>query len=272
MGFVTETQLRAMLAKGIPNPYPLGDEERLTPAAADFLKSRGIRLARGNKDSRSTGGSRSSESSGISGVPGSSSGSAEQHLPLIPVGVSNRHVHLSQEHVERLFGAGHKLTIDRALSQEGQYAAAEKVTLRGPKGELHNVRVLGPAREHSQVEISRSDSFQLGIQTPLRLSGDIAQSPGVMLLGPADTLWLERGLIIAKRHVHMSPADAKLFQVQQGDRIQLRTIADASNGRSLVFPDVIVRVDSRYRLDYHIDLDEANAAFLSTGDVVEWCS
>ncbi|OPA80273.1 propanediol utilization protein [Paenibacillus selenitireducens] len=248
MGIVTETRLRAMLAKGIPNPFILQAEEKLTPAAADFLKSRGIRIETSVKSSGRTL-------------------NAPSVYPLIPVGVSNRHVHLSRAHVECLFGPGYTLTPDRALSQPGQYAAIETVTLQGPRGEIQRVRVLGPSRAETQVEISRTDGYLLGIHAPVRLSGNVAGTPGAVLVGPQGTLELSHGVIVAECHVHMSILDAAHFQVQNGDTIVVETPSDRS--RRILFPQVIVRVHERYSLDFHIDLDEANAAGLRTGDFVE---
>lgn len=247
MGIVTETHLRAMLAKGIPNPYVLQEGDKLTPAAVDFLKSRGIRVE---------------TSIGPSDVKKSPS-----VYPPIPVGVSNRHVHLSDPHVERLFGPGYKLTPDRMLSQLGQYAALEMVTLRGPKGEIPRVRVLGPSRSETQVEISRTDGFFLGIQAPVRLSGNVADTPGAMLIGPHGMVELSQGVIVAQCHVHMSTVEAAYFHVQDGDTLCLQTSIDQP--RQLIFPKVAVRVHERYSLDFHIDLDEANAVELRTGDFVE---
>ncbi|WP_152391633.1 phosphate propanoyltransferase [Paenibacillus guangzhouensis] len=247
MGIVTESSLRAMLPSGIPNPFTLTSNGKLTPAAADFLRSRGIKvIILDEKEVQRT----------------------RQAFPLIPVGVSNRHVHLSQHHVEQLFGAGTSLTPDRPLSQPGQYAALEKVTLRTAKSEIRGVRVLGPARKETQVEISRTDGFQLGLHAPLRLSGDTANTPGITLIGPAGQVQLAHGVIVAKCHVHMSPADAAVFQVKSGDVMTLRTLH--TQERPLIFPSVAVRVDERYVLDFHIDMDEANAAGLHTGNHVQY--
>ena len=236
-----------MLPSGIPNPFPLAPNGKLTPAAADFLKSRGIKV-------RIWGEMEASRSN--------------LALPLIPVGVSNRHIHLSQQHVEQLFGTGKTLTPDRPLSQPGQYAATEKVTLRTAKSEIRGVRVLGPTREETQVEISRTDGFQLGLHAPLRLSGDTANTPGITLIGPAGQVHLDHGVIVAKCHVHMSPSDAAVYQVKSGDMITLRTLH--TQERPLIFPSVAVRVHERFVLDFHIDTDEANAAGLHTGNHVEF--
>ncbi|MCK9909389.1 phosphate propanoyltransferase, partial [Microbacteriaceae bacterium K1510] len=147
-------------------------------------------------------------------------------LYAIPVGVSNRHVHLSPEDVEILFGPGYSLVPERELSQPGQFAAKEKVTLLGPKGFIQGVRILGPARGATQVEISRTDGFQLGVHAPVRLSGDIEGTPGITLIGPSGCVVLAKGVIVAKRHVHMSPVDADRFEVKNGDTIILQTPGD----------------------------------------------
>lgn len=244
MALITEAVLRAMVKKGIPNPYPFRENDKITPAAMDFLKGRGIQL----EMSKLTQPSHSSE--------------VNREPILIPVGVSNRHVHLSPEDVGELFGSGYSLTPMRPLSQPGQFAAQEQVTLLGPKGVIQGVRILGPARGSSQVEISKTDGFHLGIQPPVRVSGDIEGTPGITIIGPKGLVALEKGAIIAKCHVHMSEQEAKKFDVQQGDSLILQTTGE----RSISFMDVTVRVDSRYILDFHIDTDEANAANLKTGD------
>ncbi|MGG4495192.1 phosphate propanoyltransferase [Brevibacillus reuszeri] len=246
MAVITETTLRAMLRTGVPNPFVVHAEDRFTPAATDFLKGRGIRVeVLGSANAFSDG----------------SEGALEQ---TIPVGVSNRHIHLATEDVERLFGAGYKLTPLRPLSQTGQFAATETVTLLGPKGLMKDVRILGPARGVSQVEISRTDGFSLGIHPPVRMSGSLEATPGITLIGPAGCVVLESGVIVAKCHVHMSDQDARAFHVQDGDSLMLQMLGE----RTLIFPNVTVRVSPRYTLDFHIDLDEANAASLKTGDKV----
>ncbi|WP_409346854.1 phosphate propanoyltransferase [Paenibacillus sp. MBLB4367] len=247
MAFITETSLRVLLPRGIPDPFPLGEGDKLTPAAADFLKDRGIRIGI-PKLCRQT-------------VP---SGHEDPLTATIPVGVSNRHVHLSPEHIERLFGTGYRLTPQRELSQKGQFAAEETVTVAGPKGSLAKVRVLGPSRGASQVEISRTDGYFLGIHPPVRLSGQIRGTPGVTLSGPEGTVALDRGLIVARNHVHMSPEDARRFGVSQGDRL----IVKSAGERPVLYADVVVRVDERFTLELHLDTDEGNAADVKTGELV----
>ncbi len=180
----------------------------------------------------------------------------------IPVAISARHVHLSQAHVEALFGPGHQLTPLRPLSQPGQFACEEVVTLIGPKRTIEKVRILGPARPESQVEISRTDEFHLGIDAPVRASGDIASSPGLTLVGAEGRkVELEKGVICAWRHIHMHPDDATHFGVQDRDVVEVEV--GNPGERSLVFKDVLVRVHTSFKLEMHIDTDEANAAELS---------
>ncbi|OXM13442.1 phosphate propanoyltransferase [Paenibacillus herberti] len=242
MPFITEMQLRASLSKGgLPNPYVLSEGCQLTPAARDFLQSRGITV----------------------GKSGAMSGKqASPALPDIPIGVSNRHIHLSVEHIEKLFGPGYALSPLKELSQRGQFAAKETVSLAGPKGMLKDVRILGPSRGASQVEISRTDGFQIGIHPPLRLSGVIADTPGIAVYGPKGFVYLEQGVIVAKAHIHMSPGDAQAYGVKNGNRVQVRTHGQ----RPLDLHEVVIRVDPRFSLDLHIDTDEANAGFINQGD------
>ncbi|MBO8140958.1 MAG: phosphate propanoyltransferase [Firmicutes bacterium] len=183
-------------------------------------------------------------------------------LGTVPVGVSNRHVHLSEAALEKLFGPGYELRVRRELSQPGQFAAEETVTLVGPKGCLSGVRILGPARRLTQVEISRTDGYALGVHPPVRLSGDIRNTPGIAIVGPRGALSIDEGVIVAARHIHMAPADAQRFGVRDGQRVWVRAETD----RPVIFENVVIRVREDFALDFHIDLDEANAAFLRTGD------
>lgn len=179
---------------------------------------------------------------------------------IIPVAVSARHVHLTKEAVEALFGPGYKLTELRPLSQPGQFAANECVTLVGPKNKIEEVRVLGPVRSKCQVEISRTDEFFLGIDAPIRASGHVENSPGIKLVGDAGELSLKQGVICAWRHIHMTPEDAERFGVADKDIVQV-SLGHAE--RSLTFGNVLVRVSPKYLLEMHIDTDEANAAELN---------
>lgn len=179
----------------------------------------------------------------------------------IPIEVSAHHVHLAQAEVDKLFGPGHQLTPEHELSQPGQFACAEKVDLVGPKGRIANVRVLGPTRKESQVEIAMTEQFKLGIQPPIRESGDLANTPGIRLEGPAGSVQLERGVICAQRHIHMSPEDALRLRLR--DRYVVRVRVEGE--REMTFGDVVVRVSPNFRLAMHIDTDEGNAGNITTG-------
>lgn len=174
----------------------------------------------------------------------------------IPLGVSNRHVHLSAEDYSRLF-PGHPISEKKGLLQPGQYAAEQTVTLVGPKGQLKNVRLLGPLRSTSQVEISRTDARTLGIAAPLRMSGNLKGTPGIRLVSPFGEVELPYGVIVAQRHIHMSPLDALILRVAHGDSV---SVAIEGTDRRLIFDNVAVRVSPDMRLEMHIDTDEANAA------------
>lgn len=181
----------------------------------------------------------------------------------VPIAISGRHVHLDRAAMDALFGEGSELTVYRNLSQPGQFAARETVTLVGPRGEIGRVRVLGPLRKATQVEISRTDEFTLGVDAPVRASGKIQGSAPITLRGPAGTLHLQEGLICAWRHIHMTPTDAAAYDVENGDQVE---VAITGGDRDLTFGDVLVRVKDSYVLEMHIDTDEANAAELSSGN------
>ncbi|MBX3246262.1 MAG: acetate/propionate family kinase [Myxococcales bacterium] len=180
----------------------------------------------------------------------------------IPIAVSARHVHLNRAAMDVLFGPEAELTPMRPLSQPGQFAAEERVTLVGPRGRIERVRVLGPLRPRCQVEVSRTDEFLLGVDAPVRHSGHVQGSAPITLEGPAGTLHLDEGLICAWRHIHMHPTDAEAFGVKDGDEVE---VAITGGVRDLVFGDVSVRVSEKFVLEMHIDTDEANAAELDTG-------
>lgn len=242
MALITEKSLRQLyLKQKLPNKFPLEEGDRLTPSARDYLLEHKIPIINISKRT-------------------------EQHNNcsiMIPVGVSNRHAHLSEEHFHILFGKTADLREERPLSQPGQFAAKEVVTIVGPKGVLQSVRILGPFRDQTQVEVSKTDCFKLGIQPPVRLSGWIEETPGITIVGPMGSVTMEKGLIIAKNHVHMSVKEASKLDVQNGDSLIV-----ASEERSIIFYDVIARVKESYVLDFHLDQDEANAANLTTGDMV----
>ncbi len=185
---------------------------------------------------------------------------AQQQQPFL-VEVSAHHVHLTQEHVEKLYGPGHQLTRHTDLSQPGQFACKEQVTLVGPKGRIERVRVLGPVRKATQAEIAMTEQFKLGVHPPVRESGDIAGTPGCTLEGSAGSVELERGVICALRHIHMTPADALRYGVRDKSFVRVRIAGD----RELVFGDVLVRVDPNFSLAMHLDTDEGNAAGIETG-------
>ena len=184
----------------------------------------------------------------------------------IPVGISNRHIHLNKEDLETLFGKGYELTPIKELSQPGQYACKETLTLVGPSmRSIENVRVLGPLRKQSQVEISMTDSFVLKVKPPVRESGKTEGSAPVIIVGPKGIVSLKEGCIIANRHIHMSPADAAHFGVKDGDYIDV----DAFSGtRKTRWFDVQIRVNDAFRLEMHVDTDDANAVGFKNGSKV----
>lgn len=182
----------------------------------------------------------------------------------VPVGVSARHIHLTQQDVETLFGEGYQLTKKKDL-MGGQYACNETVTIVGLKlRAIENVRVLGPVRKASQVEISSTDALKLGIKVPVRESGNVAGSAPIAVVGPKGAIYMKEGCIVAMRHIHMSPADAAAAGVHDGDEVSVR----ADNERGTVFNHVKIRVNDSFTLEMHIDTDEANASEIRTGDKV----
>ncbi|HEL1551347.1 phosphate propanoyltransferase [Streptococcus suis] len=174
---------------------------------------------------------------------------------VIPLGVSNRHIHLSQEHAVALFGQDYVFHKLKDLSQKGQCAYQECVTLVGPKGIIEKVRILGPCRSNTQIELLKSDCFKLGINAPLRLSGDIVDTPGCIVIGPKGAVQIERGCIVAKRHIHMNPSDAKYFGVEDGQVVSLELPGE----RGGILNQVVVRVSDSFTLECHLDTEEANA-------------
>ena len=180
-------------------------------------------------------------------------------MEKILVEVSARHMHLSQNDLEVLFGAGHQLTNKKDLSQPGQFACEEKVKVVGPKGEMM-FTVLGPVRKDTQIELSLTDARTLGLKAPVRESGDIENSGAVKLVGPEGEIDIEKGVIVAKRHIHMTHADAEKYGVKNGDVVGVEIVTD---GRSIVFNDTVVRVRDDFACAMHIDTDEANAAGIS---------
>ena len=175
---------------------------------------------------------------------------------FVPIGVSNRHVHLSQNDLESLFGSGYELTKIKDISQPGQFACKETVTIAGPKGAIEKVRVLGPTRKQSQVEILKSDCFKLGINAAMRMSGDLAGTPGITLIGPQKSLFLTQGAIVAKRHIHMLPRDGQVGSLK------------VSGERGGILGNVVIRVTTTSALECHIDTEEANAMDLKNGSKI----
>ena len=189
--------------------------------------------------------------------------SAEKGKMTVPVGVSNRHIHLTQQDVETLFGEGYQLTKKKEL-MGGQFASNEMVTIVGLKlRAIENVRILGPVRKESQVEISATDARTLGIKAPLRQSGDIKGSGAIALVGPKGVVYLKEGCIVAARHIHMTPTDANAARLKDGDYVSVRMGTD----RGAVLDNVKIRVDESFSLEMHIDTDEANACSVKQGDV-----
>ncbi len=189
-----------------------------------------------------------------------------QIISKVTVGISARHIHLNREDMDKLFGPGSELTFVKALTQPGQFSAEEQVTLVGPKREIKNVRVLGPLRAQTQVEISRTDAFSLGIKPPVRDSGDLANSAPLKVVGPKGEIELTEGAIIAKRHIHMTPQDSERLGLKDKDIVSVRV---AEGDRALTFDQVLIRVSDKFALDFHVDTDEANAAEIKNGQLVE---
>jgi len=186
-------------------------------------------------------------------------------MKKIPIGVSGRHIHLTQQNIEQLFGEGYQLTPFKPLSQPDQFAAHETVAVIGPKGSFSKVRILGPDRPISQLEISRTDCIVLGIQAPVRESGNIQNTPGILVKGPMGEIELQLGVIVAARHVHFHTSDAKKWGIEDKQKLHVRVEGE----RGVIFEQVIARVSDQFALDMHIDTDEANASGVKNGDVAE---
>ena len=186
--------------------------------------------------------------------------SVESEDEGIPVGISNRHIHLSAEDLEACFGAGYELTPIKDLSQPGQFACKETMTIAGPKGALEKVRILGPVRKETQVELLAADNFKLGIKAPLRMSGDLEGSASVTLVGPKGAVVLKQGAIVAQRHIHMTLEDAEKLGVKNGDIVGI----EVEGPRGGIFKNVAIRANNTSALDCHIDTEEANAMGLNS--------
>ncbi len=183
----------------------------------------------------------------------------------VTVEISARHIHLSQADLETLFGEGYELTVKKMLSQPGQFACEERVTVVGPKRELAGVSILGPVRKETQVELSLTDARSIGVKAPVRESGDIAGSAGCKLVGPKGEIEITQGVIAAKRHIHATTADAERMGLE--DKQIVKVEIPTTDGRSLVFGDVVVRVSDSYALAMHIDTDESNAAAMAPNSI-----
>ncbi|MFA5747668.1 MAG: phosphate propanoyltransferase [Candidatus Absconditabacterales bacterium] len=180
----------------------------------------------------------------------------------VPIGISNRHIHLTKSDVNKLFGEGYELNNIKNISQPGQFACKETVILQGPKGKLENVRVVGPSRKFSQIEIMAGDNFVLGTNAPIKVSGDIKDAESVKVIGPKGEVEMANCMIVAQRHLHCTVDEAKKFGFKDGDVISIKI-----NGiRGLTFENVAVRARDDYALDFHIDIEEANAAGVKVGD------
>ncbi|PWL88851.1 MAG: propanediol utilization protein [Escherichia coli] len=183
----------------------------------------------------------------------------------VTVEISARHIHLSQKDLETLFGEGYELTVKKMLSQPGQFACEERVTVVGPKRELAGVSILGPVRKDTQVELSLTDARSIGVKAPVRESGDIAGSAGCKLVGPKGEIEITEGVIAAKRHIHATTADAERMGLE--DKQIVKVEVPTTDGRSLIFGDVVVRVSDSYALAMHIDTDESNAAAMAPNSI-----
>jgi putative phosphotransacetylase len=193
--------------------------------------------------------------------------SAPAAAPTLLVNSSARHMHISPENLEVLFGKGAELTVHKWLYQKDQFASQQTVTMVGPRKRIiPNLRILGPCRNLTQIELAFTDSIQLGIDIPVRMSGDIEGTPGAYIMGPKGMLEMKNGVIRAARHVHMSPSDAEFYGVKHLDKITLKVTAKGCNTR---FDDLLVRVDPSFKLEVHIDTDEANACDLDNAEKVE---
>jgi len=184
----------------------------------------------------------------------------------LEINASNKHIHLDQDDLDKLFGKGYELTFKKALKQPGQFASEEKVQVIGPKGSFPGIRVLGPLRKDTQLELALTDCRQIGIDAPIRESGNVKGTPGCRLVGPKGEVELEYGVIVAKRHAHFSPEDAKEAGVENGQIVKIKI---ESEERTTIYDDVVCRVSDSCATEFHVDTDEANAAAMGGGAVCE---
>ena len=189
----------------------------------------------------------------------------ERSLTPVPIGISNRHAHVTQEHFAALFGRGSAISKFRELKQPGQYAANEKMDIIGPKGAIQGLRLLGPCRSKTQVEVSLTDAISLGARPPVRESGDLGGSSPLKLVGPGGSVEVQEGLIISRRHLHCSTGEAAAIGVSNGEVVRVR--AGRGGDRETIFEQTVVRVSDKFSLELHLDTDEANAAGVKNGDM-----
>lgn len=196
----------------------------------------------------------------LEAIQASTSHSKKEEVHEIPVGVSNRHVHLSQADLNCLFGEGYQMGKMKDLSQPGQYACKETITICGPKGAIEKVRILGPVRSKTQVEVLTGDCFKLGVVSQIRLSGDLHGTPGITLVGPKGSVQITEGLVVAQRHIHMSCQDAKHFGVEDGQVVSI----EIKGERGGIYNNVAIRANDSSVLEFHVDTEEANAMNLNS--------
>lgn len=188
----------------------------------------------------------------------------ERSVKPVPVGVSNKHLHMSKEDFKAVFGPDAEPTVYRNITQPGFYACNECVTIEGPKGSIEKVRMIGPHRPKTQIEVSMSDAVKLGVKPSVRDSGKLENTPGLKITGPKGSVTVKEGVILSKRHIHFTPQEAAEFKVKDGDIVRVR--CGAGGGRSVVFEDVLCRVSDKFKLELHVDIEEANAALIKNGD------
>ena len=188
----------------------------------------------------------------------------ERSAKSVPVGISNRHTHFTKEDFKVLFGADAEATLHKPVKQPGQFACKELVTIEGPKGSIKDVRMIGPYRTYNQVEISRADARKLGVEPPVRDSGKLDNTPGIKVIGPKGTITLKAGVIMSKRHIHFSTAEAGTYKVKDGQEV--RVLCGRGTDREAIYERVLCRVSDKFLLEMHIDIDEANAAGMNNGD------
>ncbi|MCF6466272.1 phosphate propanoyltransferase [Clostridium sp. Cult2] len=249
MKVITEEYLRTLFKKNIPKEYKINKKAIITPSARQYLKERDVKLL-----------IEEGESTSINQIV--------KRDQIIPIEASGRHIHLSKKDIEILFGKNYEMLVNKELSQPGQFQYEEKVSLIGPKSIIKNVSILGPPRDKTQVEISRTDAINLGINAPIKESGDLDGTANIFVATEKAVIKVNESVIIAKRHIHMSPEDAIKFNVKNRDIVSVKI----NSNRPVIFQDVLVRVNKNYRLSMHIDYDEANAAGLEDGvmGVIVW--